>query len=1008
MSLLNKRLAVLLWLTLIHAAGIYLFTNGFLLSRLSLSNRTTCDDGACTLPPTHNRLVVLIIDALRFDFVSPDPPEPHSPFHHNILTLPRDLTRARPEHSFLYNSYADPPTTTLQRIKGITTGSLPTFVDLGNNFGASSIDEDSLIHQLGAAGKKGAFMGDDTWMSVFPDAFEPNSTFPYDSFNVEDLHSVDEGVIRHLFPALASPTPPDFLVGHFLGVDHVGHRVGPDHPSMRDKLMQMNDVLTRVVDALADDTLLVVLGDHGMDRAGDHGGDGTLETSAALWVYSKGVPLAGSEAPPSGLLDHATFPGAREPHRRVAQIDLVPSIALLLGLPIPFNSLGSVIPDLFAGARLQRALEINAAQIKAYLDTYRASGAGGELDGAWPTIESAWAAAQSFAYKGDAHLITLSNFNRVALGSCRAIWAQFDPVRMGMGLALLAIGIVAAWGVYSSLAREGAAYEPWLLKHLTFVGQGAGMGAVAGSSASVLVPSLAIHPLDASIFATALASCFASVLVSPPALSLRKISSILILALHGISFFSNSFTFWEDRVSQWLLAASMVPFLRRALAAPTRQLRARILGWSVAFLVCARLISVSTVCREEQQPYCHVTFYASSTLPEPPLPALLLALPAAFIVPWALHRALRTSRSELGITPIVLILLRGSLAGGTIHWLLEWADTAELLSTSLARPLRSWIARGALGASTLALTALWLAPKCVSMELVQPEPGVVPQASPRRVAVLGHANSLGAPYLLFVASLCACVWLTQQLTGQLVLALFLLAILAFLEAADAARDAAAMEAAFASGALPDAATIPANVPRVAFKEVVPLALLGTVAFFGTGHQAVLATIQWKAAFVLAARVVYPWAPVTVVLNFFGTVLLAASAVPLLALWKRAPAQVAEKPKTAEKAGAAADDDTSVEPESRVKAEATLAGVGVMVYYVVLLFGAAVSAAVLRRHLMVWKVFAPRYMAAAAELLVVDLSVVLGVGVVLEHIRGKLSSSLYGWEKKDEKTTQQSK
>ena len=67
-----------------------------------------------------------------------------------------------------------------------------------------------------------------------------------------------------------------------------------------------------------------------------------------------------------------------------------------------------------------------------------------------------------------------------------------------------------------------------------------------------------------------------------------------------------------------------------------------------------------------------------------------------------------------------------------------------------------------------------------------------------------------------------------------------------------------------------------------------------------------------------------------------------------------------------------------------------------------------SAAVLRRHLMVWKVFAPRYMAAAAELLVVDLSVVLGVGVVLEHIRGKLSSSLYGWEKKDEKTTQQSK
>ena len=94
-------------------------------------------------------------------------------------------------------------------------------------------------------------MGDDTWTTVFPTSFEENMTFPYDSFNVEDLHSVDEGVIRHLFPALASPTPPDFLVGHFLGVDHVGHRVGPEHPSMRDKLAQMNDVLARVVDALA-------------------------------------------------------------------------------------------------------------------------------------------------------------------------------------------------------------------------------------------------------------------------------------------------------------------------------------------------------------------------------------------------------------------------------------------------------------------------------------------------------------------------------------------------------------------------------------------------------------------------------------------------------------------------------------------------------------------------------------------------------------------------------------
>jgi hypothetical protein len=36
------------------------------------------------------------------------------------------------------------------------------------------------------------FMGDDTWMQMMPDAFD--QAFPYPSFNVKDLHTVDDGV----------------------------------------------------------------------------------------------------------------------------------------------------------------------------------------------------------------------------------------------------------------------------------------------------------------------------------------------------------------------------------------------------------------------------------------------------------------------------------------------------------------------------------------------------------------------------------------------------------------------------------------------------------------------------------------------------------------------------------------------------------------------------------------------------------------------------------------------
>ena len=152
------RLSVLLWLSAIHIIGIYLFTRGFLLTRLSLTDYSSCpgplsSNKNCTLPPTHKRAVFLIIDALRFDFVSPNPPLPSSPNHHHVLTLPRELTEKYPTRSFIFNSYADPPTTTLQRIKGLTTGSLPTFIDMGNNFGGSSIMEDSILNQLRLARK---------------------------------------------------------------------------------------------------------------------------------------------------------------------------------------------------------------------------------------------------------------------------------------------------------------------------------------------------------------------------------------------------------------------------------------------------------------------------------------------------------------------------------------------------------------------------------------------------------------------------------------------------------------------------------------------------------------------------------------------------------------------------------------------------------------------------------------------------------------------------------------
>ena len=92
------------------------------------------------------------------------------------------------------------------------------------------------------------------------------------------------------------------------GVDHAGHKFGPQHPEMGRKLREMNTVIEYVINNLPSDTVLLVFGDHGMTNSGDHGGDSESEVTAGMFVYSPGFALRDTDMVTS-----------------VAQIDLVPS-----------------------------------------------------------------------------------------------------------------------------------------------------------------------------------------------------------------------------------------------------------------------------------------------------------------------------------------------------------------------------------------------------------------------------------------------------------------------------------------------------------------------------------------------------------------------------------------------------------------------------------------------------------------------------------------------------------
>lgn len=219
------------WMSYLMAAGLLVFTSGFLLNRVARPERAECKhctdfdcnvkqllqnpDAAATIClKRKSRVVLLVVDALKYDFAYwYNDNNSTSSYYRNKLPIIHELLQNQPMNSRLYKFIADPPTTTMQRLKGLTTGSLPTFIDIGSNFASESINEDNIVDQSTAEGI--VFMGDDTWTNLFPGKFKRQ--FPSPSFNVWDLDSVDKDVRYRIFFEMKKKDW-SLLIAHVLGI----------------------------------------------------------------------------------------------------------------------------------------------------------------------------------------------------------------------------------------------------------------------------------------------------------------------------------------------------------------------------------------------------------------------------------------------------------------------------------------------------------------------------------------------------------------------------------------------------------------------------------------------------------------------------------------------------------------------------------------------------------------------------------------------------------------------
>ncbi|GJQ78308.1 hypothetical protein Trydic_g22146 [Trypoxylus dichotomus] len=202
-----------------------------------------------------DRLIIIVIDALRHDFLTPE----NTP---NIMKLIKG-------DGCLSVAKVESPTVTLPRIKALTTGSVPQFVDMILNLLDTESASDSILHQAINYGKEIVFYGDDTWLKLYPDMFLRSEGTS--SFYVYDYTEVDNNVTRNAREELEREDW-DIMILHYLGLDHIGHVTGPFSPLIQPKLREMDEIIEEIYNAtLGERRLVVVTGDHGMKDSGGHG-----------------------------------------------------------------------------------------------------------------------------------------------------------------------------------------------------------------------------------------------------------------------------------------------------------------------------------------------------------------------------------------------------------------------------------------------------------------------------------------------------------------------------------------------------------------------------------------------------------------------------------------------------------------------------------------------------------------------------------------------------------------
>lgn len=170
----NMKTLSLVLANLLLPVAVLIFATGFFPYKPFLPGLATFKNAQNGARPEaqFDRLIFMVVDALRSDFVYSET----SGFGY-VQSL------IRSGDAIPFTAHATSPTITMPRVKAITTGSIPSFLDVILNFAESDTTstlagQDTWLAQIkekkDAQGNNGKLImyGDDTWLKLFPGMFE--------------------------------------------------------------------------------------------------------------------------------------------------------------------------------------------------------------------------------------------------------------------------------------------------------------------------------------------------------------------------------------------------------------------------------------------------------------------------------------------------------------------------------------------------------------------------------------------------------------------------------------------------------------------------------------------------------------------------------------------------------------------------------------------------------------------------------------------------------------------